>query len=169
MFLAKSCLALDDRKLALSEQTPSQVAKIPAFRTQKSQNERLNGLTCQISDGTLGEKKPEVTPQGRDYCLALGMLAIVSRQAMDPLQKSTARIIDSFSDISVAVEAQFEERLMNIREILAIRPGVVIPLGRAAGETLSVYVGNVFLGFAEVLVIDDHLALRITEFEKVIA
>jgi flagellar motor switch protein FliN len=83
---------------------------------------------------------------------------------MDSLLKSTTEIIDSFSDISVAIEAQFEERLMTVRQVLAIQPGDVIPLTRAAGETLSVYVGNVFLAFAEVIVIEDHLALRITEF-----
>ena len=85
---------------------------------------------------------------------------------MDPPQKSRAEIIDSFSDISVSVEGRFEERLMNVRDVLAVGPGAVIPLHRAAGETLGVYVGNVLLAFAEVIVIEDHLALRITEFER---
>jgi flagellar motor switch/type III secretory pathway protein FliN len=55
---------------------------------------------------------------------------------------------------------------MDVREVLAVRPGAVIPLHRAAGETLRVYVGNVFIASAEVIVIEDHLALRITEFER---
>ena len=85
---------------------------------------------------------------------------------MDPNLKSTAEIIDSFSDISVPVEGRLEERLMNVRDVLAVRPGAVIPLHRAAGETLRVYVGNVHIASAEVIVIEDHLALRITEFER---
>ena len=55
---------------------------------------------------------------------------------------------------------------MDIREVLAIRPDAIIPLGRPAGETLAVYIGNVFLASAEVIVIEDRLALRITEFQR---
>jgi flagellar motor switch protein FliN/FliY len=85
---------------------------------------------------------------------------------MDSLQPGTPESTDSVADITVAVEARFEERLMDIRDVLAIRPGVVIPLGRPAGETLSFCVGNVRLASAEVVVIEDRLALRITEFER---
>ena len=85
---------------------------------------------------------------------------------MDPILKSSSESIDSFSDIAVAVEGRFDERLMDVRDVLAVRPGAVIPLYRAAGETLRVYVGNVFIASAEVIVIEDHLALRITEFER---
>jgi flagellar motor switch protein FliN/FliY len=74
--------------------------------------------------------------------------------------------MDSFADIPVTVEAHFEERMMDLREILAFRPGHVIALNRPAGETLHVYVGNVCFGSAEVIVIEDQLALRITELER---
>jgi flagellar motor switch protein FliN/FliY len=86
---------------------------------------------------------------------------------MAPQLEITPQKLDSFADIPVIVEAHFEERMMDLREILAIRPGIVIPLNRPAGETLRVYIGNVFLGSAEVVVIEDHLALRITEFERI--
>jgi flagellar motor switch protein FliN len=85
---------------------------------------------------------------------------------MDPLLTSTTENIDSFSDITLPVEGRFEERLMNVQDVLAFRPGAVIPMHRAAGETLRVYVDNVLLASAEVIVIEDHLALRITEFER---
>ena len=85
---------------------------------------------------------------------------------MAPLRGSLLEAVSSFYDISVAVEARFEDRLMDVREVLAIRPGAVIPLARPAGETLGVYIGNVLLASAEVIVIEDRLALRITEFER---
>jgi len=78
---------------------------------------------------------------------------------------SSAKTIDAFADVPVDIEAHFEERMMDIREVLAITPGTVIALNRPAGETLRVYVGNVFLASAEVIVLEDRLALRITEFE----
>jgi flagellar motor switch protein FliN/FliY len=85
---------------------------------------------------------------------------------MAPQPESTPKKVDSFADIPVTVEARFEERMMDLRDILAIRPGTVLALKRPAGETLHVYVGNVCLGSAEVIVIEDQLALRITELER---
>ena len=85
---------------------------------------------------------------------------------MAPVPEIKNKILESLEDVPVAVEAHFEERMMDLRDILAIRPGTVIGLNRPAGETLSVYVGNVLLASAEVIVIEDHLALRITEFER---
>jgi flagellar motor switch protein FliN/FliY len=84
---------------------------------------------------------------------------------MDILQHVAASM-DNFSDISVGVEARFEERLMDVRDVRAIQPGVVIALSHPAGETLSVCVGNVRLASAEVVVIEDRLALRITEIGR---
>jgi flagellar motor switch protein FliN/FliY len=85
---------------------------------------------------------------------------------MDTLQQATPENTDIVADIPVEVEARFEERLMDVRDVLAIRPGLVIPLSRPAGETLTFCVGNVRLASAEVVVIEDRLALRITEFER---
>jgi flagellar motor switch/type III secretory pathway protein FliN len=65
----------------------------------------------------------------------------------------------------VAIEARLGERLMELSEIAAIEPGVVIPLPRAAGETLEVYVGDIRFALAEVVVIEDSLALRITKLD----
>ncbi|HUI57581.1 MAG TPA: FliM/FliN family flagellar motor C-terminal domain-containing protein [Bryobacteraceae bacterium] len=78
---------------------------------------------------------------------------------------TAAEGIDQFWDIPVTIEAQVDERMMELDEVRKIEPGDVIALQRVAGETLDVYVGNVRFAVAEVVVIEDTLALRITEFE----
>jgi flagellar motor switch protein FliN/FliY len=83
----------------------------------------------------------------------------------ETISDSKSKKMDSFADIAVVVEAHFEERMMDLRDVLALTPGTVIALNRPAGETLRVYVDDVFIASAEVIVIEDHLALRITEFE----
>jgi len=84
---------------------------------------------------------------------------------MDPCS-TAVEAVDRFGDIAVTIEARFEERLMKLREVLSMQADTVVPLGRPAGETLHVFVDNVFLASAEIIVIDDQLALRITEFER---
>ena len=82
-------------------------------------------------------------------------------------QQCSPESLDNFGDIAVTIEARFEECLMDLHDVLAIRPGAVIPFNRPAGETLSVCVGNVTLASAEVVVIEDRLALRVTEIGRV--
>jgi len=73
--------------------------------------------------------------------------------------------IDEFWDIPVVIEARLGDRLMELAEIADIEPDAVIPLPRAAGETLEVYAGNLRFASAEVVVIEDNLALRITKLD----
>ena len=97
---------------------------------------------------------------------AIVFAASASAMAQQKLLPAQSEIVFVSKQMGVPVEGRFEERLMNVRDVLAVHPGVVIPLHRAAGETLRVYVGNVHIASAEVIVIEDHLALRITEFER---
>lgn len=74
--------------------------------------------------------------------------------------------IDALEDIPTLVEARLGERMIDLQDIGRLQPGSVISLDHAAGETLSVYVGNVRLASAEVIVIEEKLALRITELHS---
>ena len=73
--------------------------------------------------------------------------------------------IDDFAEVPVTIEARLEDRLMELGAVRKIDRGTVIPMRKAAGETLDVFIGNVRLASAEVVVIEDRLALRITEFD----
>lgn len=72
--------------------------------------------------------------------------------------------VERFSDVPVQIEALLEDRLMSIEDVARIEVGSVIALNRAAGETLEAHVGNVRFALAEVVVIEDTLALRIAQF-----
>jgi flagellar motor switch protein FliN/FliY len=90
---------------------------------------------------------------------------IAPTPTVSPQASGSPAAIDRFSDVVVAVEARLGERLMDFASLKNVAPGVVIPLHRVAGDTLDVYVGNVHFASAEVVVIEDRLALRITEIE----
>jgi flagellar motor switch protein FliN/FliY len=84
---------------------------------------------------------------------------------MSPQPGGSLASIERFADVAVIFEARLEERLMDFSSLRNIAPGFVLPLRRAAGDTVDVYVGNVRFASAEVVVIEDRLALRITEIE----
>lgn len=73
--------------------------------------------------------------------------------------------IDRFSDLAVTVEVCIGEKILTVQDLTRIEVGCVIPLEKPAGETLDVLVGDLRLACAEVVVIEDRLAARITEFD----
>jgi len=71
--------------------------------------------------------------------------------------------IDRFADLTVPVEVRIGKSNQSVKAIYHLDVGSVFGLDKPAGETVDVLVGNVRLGSAEVVVIDDRLAVRMTE------
>lgn len=71
--------------------------------------------------------------------------------------------IDSFSDVPVSVEVRLGCKPTTLEAIARLDVGNVVPLDRAAGETFDVFVGDLRLATAEVVIVDDRLAIRITD------
>lgn len=72
--------------------------------------------------------------------------------------------LDAFGDLTVPVEVRIGKCVMKVEEIAALQCGSTVPLDRSAGETMELRVGNLQLGMVEVVVNEDRLAVRITEF-----
>ena len=84
---------------------------------------------------------------------------------MSPKREPVPTRADAWGDLPVAIEARIGDRMMDLSEIGRLEVGSVVASGRSAGETVDVYAGNVRLASAEVVVIKDRLALRITQFD----
>jgi flagellar motor switch protein FliN/FliY len=73
--------------------------------------------------------------------------------------------IHSFRDVPVLVEVRIGQRTASVQELATIGNGSIVLLDKPAGETLDLYVGNIRLASVEVVVVDERLAVRITEFD----
>ncbi len=71
--------------------------------------------------------------------------------------------IDSFADVPVAVEVRLGCRPIALDAIARLEAGSIVPLDRAAGETFDVFIGELPLATAEVVIVDGKLAIRITD------
>jgi flagellar motor switch protein FliN/FliY len=72
--------------------------------------------------------------------------------------------IAHLADVPIVVEAELDRPLMTVREILKLAAGSAIRLTRAAGENVDLYVGEVLAGYGEIVVIENNVAVRITDF-----
>jgi flagellar motor switch protein FliN/FliY len=71
--------------------------------------------------------------------------------------------IDSFADVPVSLEVRLGCRPTTLEAIASLEPGAVVPLDRAAGETFDVFIGDLLLATAEVVIVEGVLAIRITD------
>jgi len=71
--------------------------------------------------------------------------------------------IDSLADVPVALEVRLGCRPITLEAIARLEPGTVVTLDRAAGETFDLFIGELLLASAEVVIVEDNLAIRITD------
>jgi flagellar motor switch protein FliN/FliY len=74
--------------------------------------------------------------------------------------------IAPLGDVPVEIEVELDRRPMSTREVLRLEEGSVIETARSAGENIDIYIGGVLCGSGEVVVIENRLGVRITDFRE---
>jgi flagellar motor switch protein FliN len=72
--------------------------------------------------------------------------------------------IAHLADIPILVDVELDRRTMTVREILALESGSVIKMTRSAGENMTVLMGSALIGTGEIVVADETVGVRITDF-----
>jgi flagellar motor switch protein FliN/FliY len=68
------------------------------------------------------------------------------------------------ADIPLDVSVELARRVMSLREILGLEIGSVIRMPRSAGENIDILIGDALVGFGEIVIIEDTMGVRITDF-----
>jgi len=74
--------------------------------------------------------------------------------------------IGHLNDIPVDVDVELDRKKMSVREILLLEKGSVIKMMRSAGENIDIYVGGAMLGSGEIVIIEETVGVRITDFNE---
>ena len=72
--------------------------------------------------------------------------------------------ISHLADLPVTVDIELDRRVMTMREVLELGAGSVIKMSRSAGENIDVLVGGTLVGTGEIVIIEDTVGIRITDF-----
>jgi flagellar motor switch protein FliN len=72
--------------------------------------------------------------------------------------------IGHLADVTVDVEVELDRKQLSVREILALESGSVVKMTRSAGENIDVLIGGSLVGFGEIVLVEDTVAVRITDF-----
>ncbi len=83
---------------------------------------------------------------------------------LDPEELS--QHISAIHDVPVNVTAVLGRSSMQVSQLLKLSRGAVIELDRKVGEAIDIYVNNRLVARGEVVVVDDHLGITMTEIIK---
>lgn len=71
--------------------------------------------------------------------------------------------LDLLLDIPLEVVVELGRTKMKISDVLELTSGSIVELDKMAGEPVDVYVNNKLIAKGEVVVIEEHFGVRITE------
>lgn len=72
--------------------------------------------------------------------------------------------IDLLGEVEMTVTVELGRTKMKVRDLLRMTEGSLIELGRGIGDAVDVLVNGSIIAHGEVVVVDDELGIRITEF-----
>ena len=74
--------------------------------------------------------------------------------------------LNAIYDIPVQLAAVLGKTSMPVNQLLRLGRGAVVELDRKVGEPIDIYVNNRLVARGEVLIVDDHLGVTMTEIIK---
>ena len=71
--------------------------------------------------------------------------------------------LDLLLDVNLQISVELGRARLKFRDVLNLSSGSVVELGRQTSEPVDIMVNGALLATGEVVVIDDHFAVRITK------
>lgn len=80
---------------------------------------------------------------------------------MTPLES-----IGHLADIPIQIDVELGQKNMAVGDILALQKGSVIKMPRSAGDNIDILAGGALLGTGEIVIIEETVGVRITDFNE---
>jgi flagellar motor switch protein FliN/FliY len=72
--------------------------------------------------------------------------------------------IAHIAQVPIEIEVQLGQRPMKLSDVLVLEEGSIIEMTRSAGENIDVFVGRKLTAFGEIVIIENNVGVRITDF-----
>ena len=74
--------------------------------------------------------------------------------------------LESVFDVPVKVQAVLGRASVEVSQLLKLAPGAVVELDRRVGEAIDIYVNDRLVARGEVVLVEEHLGVTMTEIVK---
>ena len=72
--------------------------------------------------------------------------------------------IAHIQETRISLEVELDRRVMSLRELMQIEKGAVLRMTRSAGENVDIRVDDAVIGFGEIVIIEEVMGVRVTDF-----
>ena len=87
----------------------------------------------------------------------------MSARLLAPATELGPSQFEGIEDVPMTLHAELGRHTIPLRNLLELKVGDVLTLSKAMGENVDVYVGDVLIGSAEVLVMDGVMGIQIAD------
>ena len=77
-----------------------------------------------------------------------------------------AQQVAKIADVPIEIEVELDRVPMKIGALLDLDLGSIIEVPRSAGENLDIYIGGKLVAFGELVIIENNMGIRITDFKN---
>jgi flagellar motor switch protein FliN/FliY len=77
-----------------------------------------------------------------------------------------AQEVAKIADVPLEIEVELDRVEMKIGSILDLDVDSLLEMPRSAGENLDIYIGGKLVGFGEIVIIENTMGIRITDFKS---
>jgi flagellar motor switch protein FliN/FliY len=74
--------------------------------------------------------------------------------------------IAHLQDTRIDLEVELDSKIMSLRELMEIEVGAILRMTRSAGENVDILVDGAIIGFGEIVIIEDTMGIRVTDFRN---
>ena len=88
------------------------------------------------------------------------------RELKDQEVQLTREVLEKLGrvrNLNMIVSAHLGETKMRIKDILALKPGSVIKLGKLAGDALDMKINSHKFAYGEIVIMNDKYGIRLTD------
>ena len=77
-----------------------------------------------------------------------------------------AQEVDKIADVPLEIEVELDRVELKISALLDLDVDSILEMPRSAGENLDIYIGGRLVGFGEIVIIENTMGIRITDFKS---
>jgi flagellar motor switch protein FliN/FliY len=70
------------------------------------------------------------------------------------------------ADVPLEIEVELDRVEIKIGALLDLDVNSILEMPRSAGENLDIYIGGKLVGFGEIVIIENTMGIRITDFRS---
>jgi flagellar motor switch protein FliN/FliY len=74
--------------------------------------------------------------------------------------------IAKIADVPLEIEVELDRVELKIGALLDLDVDSILEMPRSAGENLDIYIGGRLVGFGEIVIIENTMGIRITDFRS---